>query len=150
MNEQELADQQKKGQQQTSQQRWQQEMLRREAWSAETAARRLVNLTNIEGATDNATVVVHRASPQSGAHTAIVTTTGNGEQEINLGAAPTRLMFTPPGLVVEKRELPKNLDVSGQTITVIRYTNSGFIIDDHKHSDIHVTVYMAEGNPAKE
>jgi hypothetical protein len=102
------------------------------------------------GIRDNATVVVHRASPQSGAHTAIVATTGNGEQEINLGAAPTRLMFTPPGLVVEKRELPKNLDVSGQTITVIRYTNSGFVIDDHKHSDIHVTVYMVEGNPAKE
>ena len=37
-------------------------MLLQEAWSAETAARRLVNLTNIEGATDNATVVVIRAT----------------------------------------------------------------------------------------
>jgi protein phosphatase len=37
------------------------EMLLREAASAEIAARRLVNLTNIEGATDNATVVVVRA-----------------------------------------------------------------------------------------
>jgi protein phosphatase len=38
------------------------EMLRREAWSAETAARRLVNLTLIEGATDNVTVVAVRAT----------------------------------------------------------------------------------------
>ena len=37
-------------------------MLMQEAWSAETAARRLVNLTNIEGATDNATVVVVRCT----------------------------------------------------------------------------------------
>ena len=36
------------------------EMLLSEAQSAEMAARRLVNLTNIEGATDNATVVVVR------------------------------------------------------------------------------------------
>jgi len=35
-------------------------MLQSEATSAEMAARRLVNLTNIEGATDNATVVVVR------------------------------------------------------------------------------------------
>jgi protein phosphatase len=39
-----------------------QEMLQSEAGSAEMAARRLVNLTNIEGATDNATVVVIRAT----------------------------------------------------------------------------------------
>jgi len=38
------------------------EMLQSEATSAEMAARRLVNLTNIEGATDNATVVVIRAT----------------------------------------------------------------------------------------
>jgi serine/threonine protein phosphatase PrpC len=38
------------------------EMLLSEATSAEMAARRLVNLTNIEGATDNATVVVIRAT----------------------------------------------------------------------------------------
>lgn len=38
------------------------EMLQSEAGSAEIAARRLVNLTNIEGATDNATVVVVRAT----------------------------------------------------------------------------------------
>ncbi len=38
------------------------EMLQSEAQSAEMAARRLVNLTNIEGATDNATVVVIRAT----------------------------------------------------------------------------------------
>jgi len=39
-----------------------QEMLQSEAQSAEMAARRLVNLANIEGATDNATVVVVRAT----------------------------------------------------------------------------------------
>ena len=38
------------------------EMLQSEATSAEMAARRLVNLTNIEGATDNATVVVVRVT----------------------------------------------------------------------------------------
>ncbi len=38
------------------------EMLLSEAGSAEIAARRLVNLTNIEGATDNVTVVVIRAT----------------------------------------------------------------------------------------
>jgi protein phosphatase len=38
------------------------EMLESEATSAEMAARRLVNLVNIEGATDNATVVVVRAT----------------------------------------------------------------------------------------
>jgi protein phosphatase len=38
------------------------EMLLSEAGSAEIAARRLVNLVNIEGATDNATVVVIRAT----------------------------------------------------------------------------------------
>jgi protein phosphatase len=37
-----------------------QQMMQEEAGSAEIAARRLVNLTNIEGATDNATVVVVR------------------------------------------------------------------------------------------
>ena len=36
------------------------QMLDSEATSAEMAARRLVNLANIEGATDNATVVVVR------------------------------------------------------------------------------------------
>jgi hypothetical protein len=80
----------------------------------------------------------------------MVATTGNGEQEMNLGAAPTRLMFTPPGLVVDKRELPKDIKVSGQTLTVARYTNSGFVIDDHKHSDVRFTVYMVEENPAKQ
>jgi protein phosphatase len=39
-----------------------QQMLQSEALSAEMAARRLVNLTNIEGATDNCTVVVIRAT----------------------------------------------------------------------------------------
>jgi serine/threonine protein phosphatase PrpC/serine/threonine protein kinase len=39
-----------------------QQMLQDEAVSAEMAARRLVNLTNIEGATDNCTVVVVRAT----------------------------------------------------------------------------------------
>jgi serine/threonine protein phosphatase PrpC len=39
-----------------------QQMLQSEAASAEMAARRLVNLVNIEGATDNATVVVIRAT----------------------------------------------------------------------------------------
>jgi len=38
------------------------EMLQSEATSAEMAARRLVNLVNVEGATDNATVVVVRAT----------------------------------------------------------------------------------------
>jgi protein phosphatase len=38
------------------------QMLQSEALSAEMAARRLVNLANIEGATDNATVVVIRAT----------------------------------------------------------------------------------------
>jgi protein phosphatase len=38
------------------------EMMLQEAGSAEIAARRLVNLTNIEGATDNVTVVVIRAT----------------------------------------------------------------------------------------
>jgi serine/threonine protein phosphatase PrpC len=38
------------------------QMLQGEAASAEMAARRLVNLVNIEGATDNATVVVIRAT----------------------------------------------------------------------------------------
>jgi serine/threonine protein phosphatase PrpC len=38
------------------------EMLKLEAYSAETAARRLVNLVNLRGATDNATVVVVRAT----------------------------------------------------------------------------------------
>ena len=80
----------------------------------------------------------------------MVATTGNGEQEINLGAAPTRLMFTPPGLVVDKRELPKNIEVSGQRVTVVRYTNSGFVVMDNKHSDVHFTVYMVEGNPTKQ
>ena len=38
------------------------EMMLSEAQSAEMAARRLVNLVNIEGATDNATIVVVRAT----------------------------------------------------------------------------------------
>jgi serine/threonine protein phosphatase PrpC len=38
------------------------QMLRQEATSAEMAARRLVNWVNINGATDNATVVVIRAT----------------------------------------------------------------------------------------
>lgn len=38
------------------------EMLKMEAYSAETAARRLVNLVNLRGATDNSTVVVVRAT----------------------------------------------------------------------------------------
>jgi serine/threonine protein phosphatase PrpC len=37
-------------------------MLQTEATSAEMAARRLVNFANIKGATDNATVVVIRAT----------------------------------------------------------------------------------------
>jgi hypothetical protein len=102
------------------------------------------------GVRDSVSVVVHRSSSQSGANSAMVATTGNGEQEINLGAAPTRLMFTPPGLAVDKRELPKDIKVSGQTLTVARYTNSGFVIDDHKHSDVHFTVYMVEAGPAKQ
>jgi hypothetical protein len=99
------------------------------------------------GIRDNATVVVHRASPQSGAHSAMVATTGNGEQEISLGAAPTRLMFTPPGLAVDRRELPKDIEVSGLKITVVRYTNSGFVINDHKHWDVRFAAYMVEGAP---
>jgi protein phosphatase len=39
-----------------------QQMLKGEAQSAQMAARRLINLTNLEGATDNATVVVIRAT----------------------------------------------------------------------------------------
>jgi len=38
------------------------QMLRGEGYSAETVARRLVNLANLQGATDNATVVVIRAT----------------------------------------------------------------------------------------
>jgi PPM family protein phosphatase len=39
-----------------------QQMLQGEGYSAETVARRLVNLANLQGATDNATVVVIRAT----------------------------------------------------------------------------------------
>jgi protein phosphatase len=39
-----------------------QQMLQTEGYSAETVARRLVNLANLQGATDNATVVVVRAT----------------------------------------------------------------------------------------
>jgi protein phosphatase len=38
------------------------QMIRGEGYSAETVARRLVNLANLQGATDNATVVVIRAT----------------------------------------------------------------------------------------
>jgi serine/threonine protein phosphatase PrpC len=37
-------------------------MMQSEAQSAEQAARRLVNFANIEGATDNATVIIVRAT----------------------------------------------------------------------------------------
>ena len=79
----------------------------------------------------------------------MVATTGNGEQEIKLGVAPMRLMFTPPGLIVGKRELPKDIEVSGQKITVVRYTNSSFVINDHKHRDVRFTAYLVEGDPAQ-
>ena len=59
-------------------------------------------------------------------------TTGAGNQErSDLGLHPLKLLFEPPGGIVEAKDLPMPLKINGQKITVVWFTDTGFVVNDH-------------------
>ena len=42
------------------------------------------------------------------------------------------MLFETPGTVLEDNELPKEIDIGGVRVTIVRFTDNGFVVDDHR------------------
>ncbi len=96
---------------------------------------------------DNISVVVTRGNPNTGAKMADFSTTGAGEYEVDLlGVTPEKLAFDPPGITVSRGKLPAELKLDKhKAITIVRFTDNGFVIDDHRWPDIRISVALISG-----
>jgi len=75
---------------------------------------------------------LHIPGPGSGSARSVeFTTSGIGDQEIDLGVHPKKLLFEPGGIVGEG-ELEKSLQFFGHEVTIRRFTNRGFVINDNE------------------
>jgi hypothetical protein len=73
-------------------------------------------------------------TPSSGSPSAIavsVRTTGAGPQTIDMRIHPLKLLFEPPSIVIEQKDLPEDFQVDGHTVTIERFTDAGFALNDH-------------------
>jgi hypothetical protein len=59
------------------------------------------------------------------------TTSGAGSQEFSFDERPRKVLFESPTTVVEGNDLPKEIEISGKLATILRFTQNGFVIDDH-------------------
>src|SRR6266852_7777563 len=74
----------------------------------------------------------HIPGPGSGSGRSVeFTTFGTGDQEIDLGVRPRKLLFEPGGIVGEG-DLEKSLQVFGHEVTIRRFTNRGFVVNDNE------------------
>ena len=78
------------------------------------------------------------------------TTSGSGKQTLELGIRPRRVLFDQPDCIVCDEELQKrDINYGEHVLSILRFTTSGIAIDDHG-SQIHVKVYVLDGEPIHE
>jgi len=70
-------------------------------------------------------------------------TRGIGEAEYSIGGHPLKLLFMPGDIVVSERDLQKDILIGGKRLTVKRYTDTGFVVDDHGEP-ISFGIYVLE------
>ena len=97
----------------------------------------------------DASVVVTPASANTGAKMGSFNTTGMGEYELDiLNVSAEKLEFDPPGIAVSRKSLPVDLKIDDhKTVTVVRFTDKGFVIDDHRWPGIHFSVALISAHP---
>lgn len=104
--------------------------------------------------TDHATGLVRRARPEGGTDFTDFVTTGQGIYELDMQVSknwkPEVLDFKMPNKVaitIERDKMfPQSLNESGYPLKVVRFTDTGFIIDDQRCSGIPYTVTWARGS----
>ena len=94
-------------------------------------------------------IVVTPANSNTGAKTLEFTTTGKGQYELSeLGVAAQRLVFEPPGATVSRENTPQELKIDEhRTVTILRFTDAGFVIDDHRWPEIKFRVSLLTAVP---
>ena len=97
------------------------------------------------GFSDSISIVVTPASPKGGAMSGEFQTSGRGENEIDiLNVPPEELLFKPPGVTVERSSLPVKLLINGHNMTIVRFTDKGFVINDNGWRDILIQVALVK------
>jgi hypothetical protein len=97
----------------------------------------------VAGMSDSVSTVTTPATPRGGAMTGHFVTSGRGEYEIDiLGVPPKTLLFTPPGTVVDRNELPMSFVINGHRIAIRKFTARGFVIFDNGWRDIPIEVRL--------
>ncbi len=72
-------------------------------------------------------------------------TEGTGKQEFSFDAHPSKLLFESPRSVVEEKELPREIEIGGRKVSILRFTNVGFVLDDH-HVPVSGKATLLEGS----
>jgi hypothetical protein len=70
---------------------------------------------------------------------------GLGAQAANIGAKPLKVWFAPSEVTLEPKDLPKELTINGNKVTISEFTGTGFTIDDHGIQGIKVSGHVLEG-----
>jgi len=95
------------------------------------------------GSTDSLSTVLTPATPKGGAMVGDFPTSGRGEYEVDiLHPAAEELSFTPPGTVLRRDKLPAKILVNGHNLTILRFTDTGFVINDNGWRDLRIQVAL--------
>jgi hypothetical protein len=93
------------------------------------------------GMTDSISTMVSPATPKGGAMIGDFQTSGRGEYEVDtFHVAPEELSFTPPGTVLQRDKLPAKVLVSEHNLTILRFTDNGFVVDDNGWRNLRIRV----------
>jgi len=89
---------------------------------------------------------VFRGPQSSGGDVRQFTTTGKlGPAEIDLGIQPQRLHFDFVNIVLSKQDLPSDIEIKGQPIKIVWFTDNGLVVNDHGRK-ISIQVSVLEGS----
>jgi hypothetical protein len=97
--------------------------------------------------TDSVTVL-RIPGPSSGSRVVRFETNGDSNQKISVRIQPQKMLFEPPGSVVERKDLPVELNIGGHRITIVSFTDEGFVINSHGVARISMGAYVLEGIPS--
>ncbi len=96
---------------------------------------------------DGVTALYIPGPNSAGARSVGINTSGVGKQEISILARPRKLFFEPPGVVIGPNDLPRDLQIGKQRITIVAFTSTGFTVDDHGIHGILAHAFVLETSP---
>ena len=75
------------------------------------------------------------------------TTGGVGKEGFSFDVRPRKLMFESPTSTVDEKDLPRDIEIDGKRVTVVTFTDHGFILDDH-HIQVSGKATLLDAAPA--